>query len=1079
MSSSRPVSLGNLTCEYLVDPLGIDVVKPRLAWELRSVQRGQRQTAYQVLVASSAETLAADRGDLWDSGKVETDQQLHIEYQGAPLRSRMRCWWKTRVWDMNGRTSDWSEPATWSMGLLDRSDWQGLWIADAGQAAQGSPGHCNGWRSPTFGSLEAKPGEFASTEVWVSLDLGRTQLIDGIGMFPANPPDVPGGVMFPLRFKVELADRADFSDARLVCDHRDQDIVRKNSTEPALFRFQPLEGRHLRVTFTRLASPDERHHSVGLAELQVLRGAENVAAGSMVETSRSWERGAWSKAYLVDGVTESRFAPQPAAFMRQEFTLDGPVRRAVVYATARGVYELRINGQRVGDHILAPEWTEYGRRIQVQTYDVTHLLDEGPNAVAATVGRGWAHGKVLHCWSQYSGFGAYPQFLMQLHAELQGGYQVLIASDASWRGTSDGPIRDSEIYDGETYDAMREMPGWDLPSFDDSHWQPVAIRPLDDVRLVAQMNQPIRITEEIEPIGLTEPAPEVYVFDLGQNIAGWCRLKVRGRAGDVVTLCHAEAIEQSGMICTATLHGARQRDRFTLRGNGQEALEPHFTYHGFRYAEVRGLRCRPDPGDLTGIVIGSSPPQSGSFECSNDLTNRIVRATRWSLRDNLYSVMTDCPQRAERQGWLGDAQAFGQAAIYLMDLSAFLTKWLWDVSDSTTPNGRPPSFAPMPNADQDPLPYLYWVGVPGWADATTVLPWRMYENYGDRRVLAQHFELGRRWVDYVHARNPNLLYLNGRGRDWGDIWALSPAFLSRLGLEGPDQRMPGDMFGTAHFYLSAGLVARMAAVLGRTGDAGKYRRLAEDIRKAFVEEYVNEDGRLKGDSQAAYAVALTLDLVPADRRAHAVKHLLSALDALGGHPSTGLITTGRLWEALTQNGHHERACRLMNLHTCPSLGFMVEVGGTTIWEIWLALDERGLVRLGASLNHFALGSPVEWLWRHVAGINPDEDEPGYKHFFIHPKPCPEEGYSWARSCYRSIRGPITCNWRLEKGRFCMELAVPPNTWATVYVPTADAAGITESGKPVPESEGVNLIGTEQGNAVLAVQAGKYSFVAPL
>ena len=901
------VGVEGLRCEYLKDPLGINVTKPRLSWVLQSEERGQKQTAYQVLVASTAETLAKDQGDLWDSGRVESDQTIHVEYAGKPFRSQMQCHWKVRAWDKAGQPSPWSQPALWTMGLLNVSDWEAKWIAHG----------------------------------------------------------------------------------------------------------------------------DASH--------------------------------------------------EPATMLRKEFNVNGPIKRAIVSATGLGLYELRLNGCKVGDHQLAPEWTRYSNRIQYQTYDVTDRLQNGRNVVGAQLHGGWWKGLPVPMVVQPPAENSQFCLLMRLDIELTDGSRQTIVTDPSWQATTDGPIRRAGIYFGETYDAMREMPGWDQPGFDAKNWQPVQVLPhpnnCEQAILVAQPNEPIHVVEELRPVAVTEPKPGVYVFDMGQNMVGWCRLKADASTGTKITLRHAELLNNDGTLYTANLRGAAQTDEYTWRG-GEAVLEPHFTYHGFRYVEVTGLPHRPAEDTIVGRVFHSAAPEAGQFSCSNELINKIMHCIRWVQRGNMMGIPTDCPQRDERLGWTGDIQAFSQTAIFNRDMASFFTKWVRDIRDSQFGDGRFANIAPHPGSKE-------WLAAskgeygPAWSDAGVIIPWRMYQNYADRRMLQEHFESARRWIDFIHANNPDLIWRNKRGGDWGD-WLNGDMTEAWSGLKLPGypegiSAVPNELFATAFFVHSTGIVAKMATILGRNEDAAKYGKLSEDIKAAFNKAYVSPDGRIQGNTQAGYALVLHFNLLDESLRPKATEHLLEAIRKYNDHPSTGIQTSHRMMLALSENGRHEEAYRLINLRTVPSWGYMVAMGATTIWERWdCYVKGRGFQDPSMnSCNHWGLGSVGEWVWRELAGINPDEDRPGYKHFFIRPRPCGD--LTWVKARYNSIRGPITSDWKVANGQFQLLVEIPVNTTATVHVPAKSAEAVTEGGKPATSAEGVKSYRMEDNMAVFEVESGKYRF----
>ena len=915
-ATAGETAVAGLRCEYRDNPVGIDVVKPRLSWVLQSSRRGERQTAYRVLVATSAAKLAGDEGDLWDSGKVDSDQSTHVEYAGQELTSRLPCHWKVRVWDKDTQPCAWSEPATWSMGLLKPSDWQAQWI--------GAP------------PCKTKPE-------------------------PGSDPPIP-----------------------------------------------------------------------------------------------------------------------PSPLLRKSFDVAGDIRRATVHATALGVYELRINGRRVGDRILAPEWTNYQTRIQFQTFDVTQMLREGQNAVGATLGDGWYAGRLgpVEWDKNFPRRGVYGldrRLLVQLEIEKADGTRETIVTDGSWKIDLDGPIRSADNFLGEVYDARKEQPGWDRPEFDDSKWQPVTVDPSIQVPLCAQMNEPIRIVKNLPTVSTTEPKPGVYVFDLGQNMVGWCSVRLEGPAGTEITLQHGERLKKDGTVYTANLKSAVQIDRFILDGRGPREFQPHFTYHGFRYIQVTGLQQKPTPDMLTGKVIASDAPVVGRFTCSNALLNQVWKNTLWTQRGNMYSVPTDCPQRAERMGWMS-YHPFSQTAIFNMNMAAFYTKWLRDMRDAQFADGRIPDYAPFPH-DPSYKPSNNTMGTPGWMEAAILIPWYMYLNYDDRRVLEQHYPAVKRSIDYNRTVSPDLIrkHASGHAFDW-----LNGDMLEVEGYPKQGAWASGELFGTAFFAHGTALVAKMAALLGRDDEARHYGKLGEQIRAKFNHVFVTPDGRTAGDTQTGYALALHFDLLADELRPKAAKHLLANIDErYKGHLSTGIHTTHRAMLELSRNGHHDAAYRLANVRTCPSWGYMIDMGATTMWE-WLDgyVEGRGFKHPSMnSFNHCEFGSVGEWICRMLVGINPDEANPGYKHFVIHPRPVGD--LTWVKGEYRSIHGPIAVDWRIEDGRFMLEAKVPPNTTATVYVPAPDPSSVRESDRPAAEAEGVEFLRVEDGCAVYAVQSGEYTFVAAL
>ena len=744
----------------------------------------------------------------------------------------------------------------------------------------------------------------------------------------------------------------------------------------------------------------------------------------------------------------------PSPYLRKTFTLEKPVRRARLYATARGLYEAHLNGERVGDHELAPGWTDYHRRIQYQTYDVTGLLRKGENAIGAILGDGWYCGYVgFDPKRRGAHYGERPQFLARLNVEYEDGTTGSLTTDGSWRSTT-GPILHSDLLMGERYDARLEMDGWDEPGFDDSGWLPVKTEELGDEMLVAEPSQPIRVTQEVGAKSVTEPAPGVYVFDLGQNMVGRVRLKVRGEAGTGVRLRHAEVLNPDGTIYTENLRTARQTDTYILRGGGEEVYEPRFTFHGFRYVEVSGYPGEPPLEAVTGRVLHSDTPLVGSFECSDETVNRLQSNIVWGQRGNFLSVPTDCPQRDERLGWLGDAQVFIRTASFNADVQAFFTKWMRDVVDAQSAEGGFPDVAPRVVTLRD--------GAPAWGDAGIIVPWTIYRVYGDVRMISAHYGAMERWMDYIREANPDYLRKNRLNNNYGD-W-LAPF--------GDDT--PRELLATAYWAYDAKLMAEMAEAIGREEDAAKYEKLFEKIKRAFNEAYVTPEGKIRGDTQTAYALALHMDLLPDEKREGAASHLVTAIEREDWHLSTGFAGVGYLLPVLTETGHADVAYRLLHQESFPSWLYTIKHGATTIWERWDGWTEgKGFQSPNMnSFNHYSLGSVGEWLYRYVAGI--DAAEPGYGHVVIRPHPGGK--LRWARASYESVRGPITSAWELSDGTFRLRASIPPNTTATVHLPAAPDR-IEEGGIPLQEAEGIEVVKKGKGHTTLKVGSGEYEFTA--
>lgn len=957
------VATKNLRCEYLVDPLGIDAASPRLSWILDSDRRGELQTAYQILVASNLKTLNDDQGDLWDSGKVASDETTQNSYGGSPLVSREDCFWKVRAWDRDGHPGDWSRVAQWHMGLLRKSDWVAQWIT-----AETPPPHPAAHlmvRRATYQAVESSEVADVTAVLVRQVKDGRLNVLvdnDTLGVDPA-----------------------------------------RNRTKRLHVEYE-LDGRELTNDM------DEHQTLVLPAESTALR------------------------------------------YLRKSFILDSPVRRAVLYATALGLYEMHINGQRVGDHVLAPDWTDYRKRVRYQAYDVTALVKPGNNAMGALLANGWFSGHIGNGGNAY--FGKVPALLAQLEVNYADGRTEQVVTDASWK-SEPSPILASDFMLGEDYDARLEVPDWDQPAMDDSKWLPVQVRDESSRNLEAQVMEPVRVVSKLTPKTVAEPKPGCWTFDLGQNMVGVVQLKVSAPAGTRITLRHAEMLNADGTIYTKNLRGAPSVDHYICKGGGVEIWQPRFTFHGFRYVEITGPPARPGLDAVTGIVIGSDNPRTGEFACSDPRLNQLQSNIQWGQRGNYISVPTDCPQRDERLGWMGDAQIFIRTATYNADVASFFTKWLVDVDDGQSPSG---SFSDVsPNT-------MGANGVPAWGDAGVICPWTIYQVYGDKRILEQHLPAMKKWVDYLQLHSKNLIRETDRGNDYGDWLSIQAD-------------TPKDLIGTAFFAYSAQLVAKSCRAVGRDADADQYEKLFEDIKTAFNRRYVAADGRIQGDTQCDYLMALKFDLLPEDLRPKAAQLLDDNIKARNGHLSTGFIGVSYLLPVLTQAGRVDTAYRLLLQDTFPSWLFSVKHGATTIWERWDGwTPEKGFQDPGMnSFNHYSLGSCGEFLFSGIGGIRPDS--PGFKTIRI--EPVVGNGLTWAKTRFESIHGEIATEWKRTGSRLTLNVLVPPNTTATVSVPARELAVITEGGKPVDQAQDIRFMRQNGDRFDFAVGSGNYQFTSEM
>ena len=727
----------------------------------------------------------------------------------------------------------------------------------------------------------------------------------------------------------------------------------------------------------------------------------------------------------------------PAKYFRKEFEAPSII-RATLHATALGVYTVEINGQRVSDERLAPGWSAYQRRVNSQTYDVTKLVRAGKNAIGATLADGWYSGYVAYgLLTGQQGlvdgidgryyYGISPAVRLQLELELSDGSRQTIATDTSWK-TSLGPITESDILMGEAYDARKELPGWTKDGFDDSKWEPAVCKTGTASKVTPHPGVPVRAIEELVPKSVKEQASKVFVFDLGQNISGVVRLKVKGKAGDKIKIRYAEMLHKDGRLSTENLRCARAVDTYILKGdpNG-ETWTPEFTYHGFQYVELTGFPGTPDVSAVTGIIIHSDTPRHGSFECSDPMLNQLHRNMVWTQRANFFEMPTDCPQRDERMGWTGDAQIYVNAATFNADISAFYTKWLYDLNDDQWDYGAYPAYAPRPLA----RPNEHHAA--GWMDSGVICPWTIWQVYGDTRVIREHWRNMNDFMAWRSARDPGLV----GGLDdcnFGDWLSVG------------NVKTPIQFIDLAYHAYDATLMADMAAAIGEAKDAAKFKAQAAKVRAAFQKTYLKPDGKLSIHNQSAYAIALYFDLIPAAQRDASAAQLAELIKANGNKMTTGFLGTRPLLPALSASGHHDIAGILMQQHEYPSWGYEVDNGATTIWERWDS-SINGEVHEPSmnSFSHYAFGAVGEWMMGSLVGI--DRAAPGFDRVRVAPRPTGT--ITHASGSTETRHGTLACDWKIEGGTFTATIVIPPNTTADVTLPVKGP--LSESGKPFPAS----------------------------
>jgi hypothetical protein len=1075
-TSLHGAAVEHLRCEYGTAPLGVDVAKPRLSWVIADSQseisnlksritRSVAQTGYQVLVASSDELLNKDKGDLWDSGMVASDQSIQVEYAGKPLTSGMECHWKTRVWtvtsDLQPPTSSaWSKPATWTMGLLKPEDWKAKWIGAVAKYDQPpSAGSGVGYHA-----LEAKRED---DEKWVQVDLGTSVAIERVVLHALNH-GVPGqpvkGFGFPFRFHIEAADEVDFKTSRAIASQTTADFSNPGHASVP-FAVKGVTARFVRVTATKLWNrrSGDNPYCFALAELEVISAGKNVALKAVVTAKDSVETAEWAKLNLTDGQRLSDRAgktedlkPSATAQFRKEFALEKPIKRAVASVCGLGFYELRLNGQKVGDGVLEPGWTNYRKTCLYSAYDVTAQVVRGQNAIGMMLGNGMYNvqgGRYV----KFTGSFGPPKGIVQLHVEYADGTSKVVASDESW-SWSPSPVVFSCIFGGEDYDARQEQSGWDKAGFNAAGYRPVCVVDGPGGNLSAQAAPPIKVMKEYKPVKITEPKPGIRVYDFGQNCASMPRLTVKGPAGASVKLTPGELLQDNGLVSQASCGGPSYYT-YTLKGGENETWAPRFFYYGSRYLQVETAShdgaTAPQIIELISQFVHSSAPVVGSFTCSSELVNRVHDLINAALKSNLQSVLTDCPHR-EKLGWLECTHLLAGCVMYNYDVPTFYAKIANDMSEAQLADGLVPDIAPE---------YTVFAGgfrdSPEWGSAFVITPWQVYQMYGDRTLLARHYEGMKRYVEYLQSKSKDHIVAHGLG-DWYDIGPGGP---------GASKLTSNGLTSTAIYYQDLLVLKDTAALLGKAAEAQQFEEQARVVKDAFNREFFNADNnQYDRNSQTANAMPLVLGLVPADRRAAVLEGLVAQIRAGGNRVTAGDVGFNYLMRALSDGGQGNVLYDMLIRDDGPGYAYQLKKGATSLTEAW---DTNP----SSSQNHCMLGHIEEWFYRGLGGIASDPVGPGFKKIVIKPQIVGD--LKWVKCGYDSPYGRIESNWHHEAQKLTLEATIPANTTAIIHVPAKDAAGVTESGKPTATAEGVKFLRMDNGAAVYAVGSGTYRFQSKL
>ena len=767
------------------------------------------------------------------------------------------------------------------------------------------------------------------------------------------------------------------------------------------------------------------------------------------------------KAKWIESASAADSVNGPAILFRKPFRLNKKIISATAFITAHGMYEASINGKKIGNAFLTPGWTSYHKRLQYQAYDVSELVSAGENVIGITIGSGWYRTPLA--WNDNKNlYGKKLGLLAQINIVYEDGSQDSIVTNSSWKTTENGPIRFSEIYNGEIQDAREELPGWDKPGFDDKSWSSVSEKEYTKENLIATYNEPVVKHETFHPLRIFKTPKGEQVIDFGQNLVGWAQFKVQGRAGDEITVDHAEVLDKEGNFYTENLRAAKSRDTYILNGKGEEIFEPHFTFHGFRYLRVKGFPGEIKPENITAFTLYSDMNPSGQFKCSNPMLNQLQHNIQWGQKGNFLDVPTDCPQRDERLGWTGDAQAFSRTAGFNMDVHNFFSKWMKDVAADQSDNGMIPFVVPNvlgPKAG----------GSAGWADVSTIIPWNMWLAYGDPQIVTDQYESMKGWVGYMQNHSKD--YLWNTGFHFGDWLFFRPADDN----DGRSAVTDKYLIAQCFFAHSTQLLVNAAKVLNKQDDVQKYSQLLRQVKDAFLKEYVTSSGRLVSGTQTAYVLALQFDMLPDALREQAAKRLVNNIQDYDNHLTTGFLGTPYLCEVLTRYGYDTVAYKLLLQETYPSWLYPVKMGATTIWERWDGQKPDSSFQTPGmnSFNHYAYGAIGDWMYRNITGLDTYEEGAGYKKIRIRPHT--GGSLSFASAELETGYGKLSVSWKFSNGKFLMDIEIPANTTASIFIPASDAASISENGKTLSDEKEITVKG-KQGNYVeLQTGSGIYHF----
>ena len=1059
----------DLRCEYLANPLGIDETHPRLSWKLAPTDpdlRGLTQSEYQILVATIPVDLDQDHGTLWDSGPVPSDQSILVPYAGNPLQSGMECWWKVRVRDNRGGQSAWSEPAYWSMGLLAPEDWAGAqWIGlDQGEVPGIPTTDIKGAHWIWY--PEGNPAEDAANDPiyfrrTLTLPEGRT-VKRAYAFFAADSQCdvyVNGLVVGRSRGFTALGG-ADF--APLLHPGVNQIAVQaKNAAENVpknpgswigVMRIEFEEGPPLIVptdsTWKCSTDAAEDWQATGLDESGWLSALDVGPAGMAP----------WGAPWLETWYTEHRRLP--ARYLRGDFELSNEkaIRRATAYVCGLGFFDLHVNGRLIGDQLMNPALTGYDKRDLYVTFDLTKELRGGANAVGLELSNGRFFAPRVSVPVPMHSYG-YPRAIAKVGVEYEDGSHDVVITDTSWKVTDGGPTRASNEYDGEEYDARKEMPGWSAPGFDAVAWQPVDITEAPGGELEAQMMEPIRVTGELEPVQILQPKPGIWMVDFGQAFYGVVQLTASGPAGTRVSMHTSFNTLPDGTLNYLNDRSARNTDIYTLKGEDVETWHPRFHGNATRWVQVEGFPGTPNADNFRGLVTHTDFDVAGEFECASELVNRVYLNGRWGTRMQNRSVPME-PDRDERMPWSGHPAKTSESEGWEFNMAPFYAHFLHNYRMHQGEDGSLQEILPP-----------YWTFNNRdiiWPSVATIIPDWYYNFYGDIQPLCDNYDMMKAFVHYHEHKN-----LKPDGTmdfcifgDWVDT-----ASMDRSGGESGATSKP--LMGTAYFYHNCRIVERAAHLRGMAEDEKYFHDLADTVFAGFNQRFWDDaTGTYESDTQCAYVLPLAFGLVPERHRAAAVKRLVDDIMVThDGHTSVGLI--GMQWEmqVLAAAGHPEAAWSIITRTDRPSWGYMISKGGTTSWERWDTDTQDG--GMNGESQKILSGNMEAWCYQTLGGINYDPEQPGFKHIVL--KPFMPDDLAWVNASHESPYGTIESHWKKEGDTLHWNVVVPPNTTATVHVPATNNQSVRESGKTLSEAPGINNLSQEQRETVFEIGSGTYEF----